>query len=77
MNKNTYESEPAFPQTKQVGDMTTTQGGMTLRDYFAAKAMEAIIHRCDSPGQTTNKTVARNAYWYADAMLAERGKGHD
>ena len=46
--------------------------GMTLRDYFAAKALQAHI--------TNNlnlrpEDVAKWAYKYADAMLAERECG--
>ena len=54
--------------------------GMTLRDYFAAKAMQSIYMRLgggpcagsDHDGGLTN--VAKNAYYMADAMLAERAK---
>ena len=46
--------------------------GMTLRDYFAAKALQAHI--------TNNlnlrpEDVAKWAYRYADGMLAERERG--
>jgi hypothetical protein len=40
--------------------------GMTLRDYFAAKAMEALVH--NRPPQA----AAIEAYRYADAMLKAR-----
>ena len=52
------------------------EGGMTLRDYFAAKAMEAIV----SVGATSESwnmsyyQIASYAYLQADAMLAERSK---
>lgn len=46
-------------------------GGMTLRDYFAAKAMAGMLS-CEQPQNTP--TVARVAYELADAMLAERIK---
>ena len=55
----------------------TTYEGMTLRDYFAAKAMQSIV----SGGLTvTNeiyfesafKEVSRTAYSIADAMLKQR-----
>jgi hypothetical protein len=49
--------------------------GMTLRDYFAAKAMAALIaDRQFVLGYDPNQ-VADRAYGYADAMLAERKKG--
>ena len=41
-------------------------GGATLRDYFAAKAMQAMISKHG------REDVARCAYIYADAMLAAR-----
>lgn len=54
-----------------------------MRDYFAAKAMEAIL-QCDFPskipdkdtGLTVGEYVAKKAYLMADAMLAEREKGN-
>lgn len=50
------------------------QGGMTLRDYFAAKAMQALIEGAlasdsDFP---LRENVSGRAYAYADAMLAAR-----
>jgi hypothetical protein len=44
--------------------------GMSLRDYFAAKAMAADI----STSYHSAKDVAKFAYEMADAMLAERRK---
>ena len=47
--------------------------GMTLRDYFAAKAMQEMVSK---PGSTeySFKYEAMMAYKCADAMLAERDK---
>jgi hypothetical protein len=61
------------------------QEGMTLRDYFAAKAMAALLGSkevsrqiCnDDPrfqGDNFDSVIALNAYEFADAMLAERVK---
>ena len=46
---------------------------MTLRDYFAAKAMQAIItnHKLED---CDDFVVAANAYQLADFMLEARGK---
>ena len=45
--------------------------GMTLRDYFAAKAMQTIL----GVGATDDiAVIAKAAYETADAMLAERAK---
>jgi hypothetical protein len=41
--------------------------GMTLRDYFAAKAMQALAQKYSHEGD-----ISRNAYKIADAMLKAR-----
>lgn len=67
---------PAFPVTETDHDvqMAPTELGMTLRDYFAAKAMQAMISQGhDAVGKIADN-IACNAYWYADAMLKERDK---
>lgn len=47
--------------------------GMTLRDYFAAKAMAAVIANLGHPKDKTQlANMAGNVYAIADAMLAER-----
>jgi hypothetical protein len=45
--------------------------GISARDYFAAKAMSALVRvgACDVAPQ-----IASDAYRMADAMLAERAK---
>ncbi len=48
--------------------MVTNQGGMSLRDYFAAAAL-AFLDRSSNPAG-----IAESAYTLADAMLAERTK---
>jgi hypothetical protein len=48
--------------------------GMSLRDYFAAKAMAAIYPVNYSLGVLDPKQLAPEAYAIADAMLAERSK---
>ena len=45
--------------------------GMTPRDYFAAKAMQAIISVDTSPSMSID-TIAKCAWMQADAMLAAR-----
>ena len=62
---------PAFPQQVQVAaDGTTWFDGMTLRDYFAAKAMQAILSNPEFGDKDTD--IAGSAYWAADAMLKAR-----
>lgn len=47
--------------------------GMTLRDYFAAKAMQGMIAtHVDSSDYPSRSTIANLAYEYADAMLEAR-----
>jgi hypothetical protein len=47
--------------------------GMTLRDYFAAKAMQAYINRPEAT-QVQDRMIAECAYDMADAMIQERSK---
>lgn len=56
---------PAFPAG-------TAYQGMTLRDYFAAKAMQAYLTAPDT-GWDFNE-LSRAAYEQADAMLNAREK---
>ena len=48
---------------------------LTLRDYFAAKALQGML--ADSTFNGPPEDVAELAYKMADAMLAERAKKHD
>jgi len=63
-------NEPAFPTGTGI---TPYKSGMTLRDYFAAKAMQALII-AGGPAPTGGwPTYAeRTAYTVADAMLKAR-----
>ena len=56
----------AFPYSG-VGDDMNYSRGMTLRDYFAAKAMQALI---DNDGLFSE--IPTHAYALADAMLKAR-----
>lgn len=63
---------PAFPRVvEQPNGYTQAVEGMTLRDYFAAKAMQGYM---SIPGGVNPKWDARLAYEIADAMLVERSK---
>ena len=66
------KSEPAFPRsvgwTKDAWDNGAE--GMSLRDYFAAKAMAAL--RVEYADQLTFEQVAEQAYMQADTMLKAR-----
>jgi hypothetical protein len=73
---------PAFPRPKSPkGEYTDSevpgaQTGMTLRDYFAAKALPGLMGRSWSPltGDELVSQWAISAYALADAMLTERAK---
>ena len=84
-NKDT--GGPAFPSKKKVyragyaTDEYVPVDGMTLRDYFAAKAMQIMwdaydkgycgLNNQDAPNV---EVIAKASYSMADAMLAERSK---
>ena len=61
---------PAFPTG------VYTVEGMTLRDYFAAKAMNGFITNFDTMRSDIIDVpeLARSAYYVADAMIEERNK---
>jgi hypothetical protein len=59
----------AFPST----DETTFDIGMSLRHYFAAKAMQALVTNADD---YSDKRIAQLAYDLADAMV-EAGRESD
>jgi hypothetical protein len=62
----------AFPA--QHFDLADGEHGMTLRDYFAAKAMQAIVGAEREPSPAKVGGVAEQAYILADAMIQERSK---
>ena len=63
---------PAFPSQRE----HTTKEGMTLRDYFAGKAMQAILSSDRYGGligvNRYEQRTAEDAYKMADAMLKAR-----
>jgi hypothetical protein len=62
---------PAFPFIFDDGRQRNVYTGMTLRDYFAAKAMQAFIGNANL-NVFDVAAVARAAYKMADAMLEAR-----
>lgn len=66
---------PAFPLQGGVEQLETSLPlqGMTLRDYFAAKAMQGLL--LDDNGDFSGcNWMAEKAYAFADAMLRARGE---
>jgi hypothetical protein len=49
-------------------------GGMSLRDYFAAKAMHALAEETNATATDYIDGLAQLSYKYADALLKARGK---
>ena len=65
----------AFPSVIQYfpNDLNADEEkGMTLRDYFAAKAMQAQLARTTWGCEDDRRDMAIEAYQYADAMLEAR-----
>ena len=76
------DNPPAFPVSFKWGNELSQYNGMTLRDYFAAKAMQAMfinqnVHsatmllakQTDTPEENV---LAKLSYEVADAMMEER-----
>lgn len=71
MSDTTNNGGPAFPVPGWKGDADFN--GMTLRDYFAAKAMQSYL--LDKYRDSfTFEQWAEAAYEMADAMLKARGQ---
>ena len=72
---------PAFPCDNIHGEQGAwyNTAGMTLRDYFAAKAMQAVITDWLNTGDIFQdaeipEVIARDCYLVADAMIKERNQ---
>ena len=75
---------PAFPIADLWHNELKQYNGMSLRDYMAAKAMQALlagsftesgqegIEANRMPNQNVEDLIASTAYEYADAMLKAR-----
>jgi hypothetical protein len=85
MSEQIKDGGPAFPcEQHEAQDNTwnqTFESGMTLRDYFAARALPAIykdywegvrLHEFDCNDETWPTSLALDAYRMADAMLLAR-----
>ena len=64
---------PAFPCDRiNVNGGVVCTTGMTLRDYIAAKAMQAHMVGRGDFADSNKRTIAECAYDMADAMLEAR-----
>jgi hypothetical protein len=73
-NNFTEQNPSVFPLPLGTMDCAepSQSGGMTLRDYFAATALQGIIAASDNMGPSYIPLVAKTAYKVADAMLEAR-----
>ena len=74
------ENPPAFPYSWQWEQpdgerMWKNHDGMSLRDWFAGKIAAEVIGAAVTTKPIEPQPIARDAYRFADAMLAERAKG--
>lgn len=89
MSNPINDGGPAFPGSSGVygygpsrpiecGTMGTLwenlEHGISMRDYFAAKAMESMLTHWGFCSELGRKEMAQCAFQCADAMLAERVK---
>ena len=65
-------NEPAFPAPAGVSHIT--EQGMTLRDYFAAQAMQGMLAACTGWSEANLERLAKCSYSTADAMMKARKK---
>jgi hypothetical protein len=69
---NTNTGGPAFPAMHY--DLADNEHGLTMRDYFAAKAMQALIAYATAKGiyVPPDNELASASYQLADAMMKAR-----
>lgn len=65
-------SEADGSSVKTYYGVTNSVGGMSLRDYFAACALQGLL-LANQRGRV-KRNVAKSAYDMADAMLKQRSK---
>ena len=76
MSQPINDGGPAFPRTGADGH-TSPQSGMTLRDYFAAAALQGLLGNSEFHVETDVESeipnaIAKYSYEAADAMLKAR-----
>ena len=77
-DKQIGDGGPAFPVTEwgrtNAGEVVQhTVGGMAMRDYFAAQAMQGLLASDEYSAQNI-ETISRFAYSQADSMLRARAE---
>ena len=71
--KENYQRTPAFARAGFEATCSDAQDGMTLLDYFAAKAMQGHISKTGM-GDVGETFLVSKAYAIAAAMIEERKK---
>jgi hypothetical protein len=72
MNYAQMKNAPAFPVSFKWGRELSQYNGMTLRDYFAAKAMQGLYSDPEWRIDMDFSDTAYAAYNQADAMMKAR-----
>ena len=62
------KDKSAFPIV-ETNQTSSIEAGMTLRDYFAAKALNGLLAALGAHDVTDYDEIAHDAYMAADAML--------
>lgn len=68
-NINAFPSQELHPVNNR---LTGQHHGMTLRDYFAAKAMQIYLDYAIKENGASDEKLSKLAYMTADAMLKAR-----
>lgn len=77
MKQHRRNGGPAFPlEESEFNDGTRREEGMSIRDYFAAAALQGMIGAGFRSGVSDNvaNATALDAYAFADGMIREREK---
>ena len=83
-SKTVDDGGPAFPSDYDMSTFKNVNGGMSLRDYFAAQILtgwlvsresDVLLAKCGDDPIEAAEMAARSAYIIADAMLAARKDG--
>ena len=74
MSQPISDGGPAFPHTTQWDGITPAinHNGMTLRDYFAAAALQGLLSSIEPNQLWCGEDVAVTCYRTADTMLKAR-----
>lgn len=74
---NDIKNPQAFPTShynKTTGERDGHSEGMTLLDYFAAKALQSIVLNCGAGNEDQISQAPKASYLIAERMLKERKK---